>query len=282
MKIGDYTLYSIETSEFGLDGGAMFGIIPKPLWEKQVPADSLNRISMVTRSLLLVNGARKILVDTGNGDKWAEKYRRMYNIDMTRYNIESSLQKYGFTPDDITDIFCTHLHFDHAGGNTRMDGGKVVPTFSNATYWVSQDNWQLANHPSQKDQGSFLEWDWMVLAENNMLNIVNGDEPFLPGIDLYFTHGHTKGLMHPLIRDDQATLFYCADLVPMAAHIPVPWVMAYDIHPALTVQEKEELLPRMVKENWILFFEHDPHLQACTIKMDGKHYCMQDPVVISD
>ena len=282
MKIGDYTLYSIETSEFGLDGGAMFGIIPKPLWEKQAQPDSMNRISMVTRSLLLVSSNHKILIDTGNGNKWADKYQKIYNIDLTRYNIVSSLNKYGFMPDDITDVFCTHLHFDHAGGNTRINGEKIEPTFPNAKYWVSQENWNLANHPSQKDQGSFLEWDWRVIAENNMLNIVVGDEPFLPGIDLYFTHGHTKGLMHPLLQDDRTTLFYGADLIPMAAHIPVPWIMAYDIHPALTAQEKEELLSLMVQENWILFFEHDPHFQACTIELDGKHYCMKDSIVVSD
>ncbi|MBT5114623.1 MAG: MBL fold metallo-hydrolase, partial [Candidatus Marinimicrobia bacterium] len=145
MKIGNYVLYSIETSEFGLDGGAMFGIIPKPLWEKQAPADEMNRIGMVTRSLLLVNEERKILIDTGNGTKWNEKFKNIYNIDTSRYSIETSLAKYGFCANDITDVFCTHLHFDHIGGNTKFENGKIVPTFANAIYWVSQENWDLAN-----------------------------------------------------------------------------------------------------------------------------------------
>jgi len=208
MKIGKYTLYSIETSEFRLDGGAMFGIIPKLLWEKQAPADEMNRIGMVTRSLLLVSDDRKILIDTGNGTKWDEKFKKIYNIDTSRYNIESSLAKYGFTADDITDVFCTHLHFDHIGGNTKIEDGKIVPTFPNAKYWVSQENWDLANHPSQKDSGSFMEIDWKVLAENGMMEIVDGHESFIEGIEPYLTYGHTTGLMHPVISHGNRSVFY--------------------------------------------------------------------------
>ncbi len=156
MKIGDYKLYSIETSEFALDGGAMFGIIPKPIWEREVSSDSLNRVGMVTRSLLLCSDDKKILIDTGNGTKWEEKYRDIYNIDTSRFNIEASLRKYGFCTDDITDVICTHLHFDHAGGNTKIMNGKIVPTFPNAKYWVTKENWELANHPSQKAQAVSL------------------------------------------------------------------------------------------------------------------------------
>ena len=282
MKIGQYNLYSIETSEFGLDGGAMFGIIPKPLWEKESPADEMNRIGMVTRSLLLVSDSRKILIDTGNGTKWDEKYKKIYNIDTSRYNIESSLAKYGFTATDITDVFCTHLHFDHVGGNTKIEDGKIVPTFPNAKYWVSLENWNLANHPSQKDSGSFMEIDWKVLAENGMIEIVDGYESFIDGIEPYLTYGHTTGLMHPVISDVNQTIFYGADIFPMVAHIPVPWVMAYDIHPVVTVQEKEILLSKIVNENWVLFFEHDPNIQACTIHQDGKYFKMKKPVIISE
>ena len=193
MKIGDYNLYSIETSEFALDGGAMFGIIPKPIWEREVPSDSLNRIGMVTRSLLLCSDDKKILVDTGNGTKWEEKYREIYNIDTSRFNIENSLGKYGFCTDDITDVICTHLHFDHAGGNTKIDHGKIIPTFPNAKYWVTKENWELANHPSQKDSGSFIEHDWKVLAENGMIKTINGNESFINGIDtLPVPHANSK------------------------------------------------------------------------------------------
>ena len=280
MKIGQYKLYSIETSEFGLDGGAMFGIIPKIMWEKKAPSDHLNRIKMVTRSLLLVSDSHKILIDTGNGSKWTKKYLELYNIDLSMYNIDSSLKKYGFTVDDITDVVCTHLHFDHAGGNTIYHENNLVPTFSNATYWISEKNWNLANHPSQKDQGSFMECDWEVLAQNNMIMLVK--DKFLPGLEIYFTEGHTDGLMHPVISDGNKTLFYGADIFPTAAHIPVPWVMSYDLRPTQTIKEKDRLLKKMYDEEWILFFEHDPIYQACTIGVEGKHYCINKPVIISD
>ena len=200
MKVGNYTLYSIETSQFSLDGGAMFGIIPKTLWEKEAPADEYNRIQMVTRSLLVVSNERKIIIDTGNGDKWDDKNRSRYNIDLDKINLSSSLEKYGFIPADITDVFCTHLHFDHAGGNTSIEDGKIVPTFPNATYWIHQDNWDLANSPSEKDRGSYLAENWSVLAENGMIEYVTDREGFISGIEIMLTYGHTTGMMLSLIH----------------------------------------------------------------------------------
>ena len=282
MKIGKYDLYSVETSEFGLDGGAMFGIIPKPVWEKKVPADELNRVNMVTRSLLLVSDEKKILIDTGNGTKWEEKYKQIYDINTDQYNIEKSLGKYGFSSEQITDVICTHMHFDHIGGNTKIKSGKVVPTFPNAKYWISEENWNLANHPSQKDAGSFIEHDWKVLAENQMIEIINGKEPFIEGIETIVTRGHTPGLLHPVVSDGSNKLFYGADIFPMVAHIPIPWVMAYDVQPVVTMEEKQKLLQKMEREDWILFFEHDPHIQACTVHKDGKHYKLNKEIKISD
>ncbi len=282
MKIGPYQLYSIETSEFALDGGAMFGIIPKPLWEKQAPADTQNRIKMVTRSLLLVSDEHKIIVDSGNGTKWQEKFKDIYKIELENLNLERSLGKYGFTPEDITDVYCTHLHFDHVGGNTKIVEGKLEPVFPNATCWIQNENWDLANSPSEKDAGSFMSDDWSVLAENDIIQFVDGKESFLPGIDQLLTYGHTTGMMHPIIGDSSQKLIYMADLIPMAAHIPLPWVMAYDIQPVQTVQEKAEILPKIVDEDWILFFEHDPDHQAATVNFDGKHYRLKDAVTISE
>ena len=282
MKVGRYTLYSIETSRFGLDGGAMFGIIPKILWEKEAPADEYNRIQMVTRSLLLVSHDRKIIIDTGNGDKWDDKARARYNIDLDDINLSLSLAKYGFTPADITDVFCTHLHFDHAGGNTTIEDGKIVPTFPNATYWIHQDNWALANSPSEKDRGSYLAENWAVLAENGMIECVKDREGFIPGIEIMLTYGHTTGMMHPLMKDGDNTVFYAADIFPMAAHVPLTWVMAYDLNPVQTIKEKRSLLPRMVEENWTVFFEHDPLRQAGRVTMDGKHYRLKEAVIISE
>tara|TARA_B100001964_G_scaffold89262_1_gene100306 strand:+ start:4905 stop:5753 length:849 start_codon:yes stop_codon:yes gene_type:complete len=282
MQIGPYQLYSIETSEFALDGGAMFGIIPKPLWEKKAPADEQNRISMVTRSLLLVSDKHKIIVDTGNGTKWQEKFKDIYRIDLDNLNLEKSLAKYGYTTDDITDVYCTHLHFDHVGGNTQIVDGKLEPVFQKATYWVQKENWELANSPSEKDTGSFMSDDWSVLEENGMIQFVDGKESFLPGIENHLTYGHTTGLMHPIICDSSQKLIYMADLIPMAAHISLPWVMAYDIQPVQTVKEKGEILPTIVDEEWFIFFEHDPVHQAATVHYDGKHYRLKEVVTISD
>ena len=282
MKIGKYHLYSIETSEFGLDGGAMFGIIPKPVWERKAPADEFNRVNMVTRSLLLISDEKKILIDTGNGTKWEEKYKQIYDINTDRYNIEKSLGKYGFNSEHITDVICTHMHFDHIGGNTKIKSGEVVPTFPNAKYWMSKENWELANHPSQKDAGSFIEHDWKVLAENQMIEIIDGKEPFIDGIETFVTYGHTPGLLHPIVSDGSKKLFYGADIFPMVAHIPIPWVMAYDVQPVVTMEEKRKLLQKMEREDWILFFEHDPLIQACTVHKDGKHYKLNKRIQISD
>ena len=282
MKIGPYKLYSIETSEFALDGGAMFGIIPKPLWEKKAPVDEQNRIEMVTRSLLLISDEHKIIVDSGNGNKWQEKFKDIYKIELENLNLERSLGKYGFTPEDITDVYCTHLHFDHVGGNTKLVDGKLKPVFPNATCWIQNENWELANLPSEKDAGSFMSNDWSVLEENDMIQFVDGRESFLPGIDQLLTYGHTTGMMHPIIGDSSQKLIYMADLIPMAAHIPLPWVMAYDIQPVQTVQEKTEILPRIVDEDWIIFFEHDPVHQASSVQFDSKHYRLKDAVTISE
>ena len=282
MKIGPYDIYSIETSEFSLDGGAMFGIIPKTMWEKFAPPDKLNRINMVTRSLLLVSDNRRILIDTGNGTKWDKKYKQIYNIDTSLFSIQKSLVKYGFNPEDITDVICTHLHFDHVGGNTKIESGKVVPTFTNAKYWISKENWELANDPSQKDKGSFLEDNWKVLLENNMIEIISGKESFIENIDIFLSYGHTVGLMHPIITDEDKTVFYGSDLFPTSAHIPIQWVMAYDVQPVITMKEKQYLLNEMYQKKWILFFEHDPNIQACRIGWDGKKYNIKQEIIISE
>ena len=282
MKIAGFELYSIETSRFGLDGGTMFGIIPKSMWEKEIKSDDNNCIEMVTRSLLMVGHDRKILIDTGNGDKWQDKFRSIYNIDTESVNIELSLAKYGFNTEDITDVFCTHLHFDHIGGNTKYSNGELVPVFPNATYWMQNENWELANSPTEKDQGSFMKHDWSVLAENGMIEFVDGRDQFLPNIDIELSYGHTIGMMLPKLNDNSQTLIYMADLIPMAAHLPLPWIMSYDINSALTLEEKRSLLPKAVEENWTIFFEHDPIHQACKVCYDGKHFRLKKSVKISD
>ncbi len=277
MKIGNYDLYSIETSRFALDGGAMFGIVPKTLWEKKISPDEKNRIPMCTRSLFLVSKDKRILIDTGNGDKWDDKNRSIYKIDTNSVNIQNALNHLGYTPEDITDIINTHLHFDHCGGNTRFDNSdKIVPAFPNATYWIQKTNWELATHPTEKDRASYLANNWEVLMENGMIEFVDGPGEILPGITVITSNGHTTGQQHPIISDGITTIFYCGDIIPTSAHIPVPWVMGYDIFPVTTMEEKKKLLPRMVDENWILFFEHDVDCEAVILGRDGKKVTIKE------
>jgi glyoxylase-like metal-dependent hydrolase (beta-lactamase superfamily II) len=265
MKIGPYTLSTIVTSEFALDGGAMFGVVPKTLWNKVAPADALNRIPMVTRTLLIESEDRKILVDTGNGDKWTEKFKKIYNINWDKYSLRQGLKKKGIEPEDITDVICTHLHFDHAGGNTHYENGKIVATFPNAKYWVREANLVLANSPTEKDQASYLSENWDVLAENDMIHILKDDIIFMPGINFIVVDGHTRGQQLLLISDTSTTLLYGGDLFPMAPHLSVPWVMAYDIDPLRTIQEKKIVLPKATLEQWIIFYEHDPYIEASRV-----------------
>lgn len=271
MRIGRYQVHSLLTSYFSLDGGSMFGSIPKTLWEKKIPSDEKNRIPLCTRSLFLVDDDRRIIVDTGNGDKWDDKYRAIYNIDTQSVNLESSLNSLGYKVDDITDIICSHLHFDHAGGNTKIDDqGKVVPTFPYATYWIQKTNLELANHPSEKDRASYLSHNWEVLAENGMIECIDGTESFLSDIEIFVSNGHTTGQQHLILRDEKTALFFAGDLFPTMAHIPIPWVMAYDLRPLQTIREKKSLLQKIVEEDWLVFFEHDRECEAAKVEFDGK------------
>lgn len=270
MQIGPYKLTSLVTSTFALDGGAMFGVVPKTLWSKQVDVDEQNRINMVTRTLLLESEDRKILIDTGNGDKWQTRMQEMFKIDTNGYILPQSLGEQGIAVDEITDVICTHLHFDHVGGNTRIEGDKIVPTFPNAKYWVQEENWNLANKPNAKDRASYLSENWAVLAENGMLEILKNDQELFDHIRLELVHGHTLGQQLPIISDESTTLMYAGDLFPMKAHIPVPWVMAYDNEPLRSIAEKKRILPDLLDRDGIIFFEHDPEAVACRLTATEK------------
>jgi len=265
MQIGHYKLRSLITSTFALDGGAMFGVVPKTLWSKQVAVDEVNRIEMVTRTLLLESKDRKILVDTGNGDKWQPRHREIFKIETEDYILPQSLSAQGIEVDEITDVICTHLHFDHVGGNTRVDNDEVVPVFPKATYWVQEENWKLANSPSEKDRASYLAENWTVLAENNMLEIMRSERELFDDIRMEIVHGHTLGQQLPVISDGTSTLMYGGDLFPMKAHIPIPWVMAYDNEPMRSIAEKKRILPELLGQDAMIFFEHDPQSIACKL-----------------
>jgi glyoxylase-like metal-dependent hydrolase (beta-lactamase superfamily II) len=281
MTIGGYRIHAVETGRFALDGGAMFGVVPKVLWERTDPADERNRISMAARALLLVGHGRVILVDTGNGDKMPEKLRAIYRIDNESSNLTASLESLNLRPADITDVVLTHLHFDHAGGATVRSGDRIVPAFPNARYYVQREHWDAALAPTERDQASFFRDDFLPLQEHGHLQFTDGPGELFPGISLEPVHGHTAALQCPVISDGRQTLFYCADLVPMAAHVQLPWIMGYDLRPLVTLEEKRKILGRAAAEQWVLFFEHDPRIAAARIVDGEKGYAIREQVALA-
>ncbi len=276
MKIGKYELYIIESGTFVLDGGAMFGIIPKPLWKKTNPSDDVNRITLSIRNLLLISNNKKILVDTGMGSDWDEKSREIYKINQEENSIDKSLEKLGINKDQITDVILTHLHFDHTGGSLKKNNGKSIPAFPNAKYYVQKQNYNWAMNPSDRDRGSYIKEKFHPLMEYGVLNLLSGAENFDDEIEFIVVNGHTFGQQLLKIFDSSTTILYCADLFPTASHIRIPYVMGYDIQPLETVKEKKMLLPKIVEENWKLFFEHDPFYPLATIKKTEKGFLVDD------
>jgi len=278
MKVGPYDLYSIETGRFGLDGGAMFGVVPKQLWNKTNPADERNRIALAARALLIVGNGRRILVDNGNGSKFTQKQTDIYGLDTSRFELTKSLKAHALTPADITDVLLTHLHFDHAGGSTYREDGRLKPAFPNAKYFVQKAHWEQAMHPTEKDRGSFMPDDYLPLREYGVLEFIDGEGELFPQISVVIVNGHTAAQQLPLISDGHTTVLYCCDLFPTTAHIPLPYIMAYDLRPLTTLEEKKKLLKKTVDESWTLFFEHDPLTVAGTVVKTEKGYSFGSPV----
>lgn len=263
MNIGPYRVSVIETGRFALDGGAMFGVVPRTLWEKKVTPDDKNRIPMALRVLLIQGGGRTILVDTGIGDKWSARDAAIYAIEHGESSLETALLTAGLRCEDITDVILTHLHFDHAGGATRRStSGKIEPRFSNARYYVQAQNLQWAKRPVEKDRASYLVQDFEPLLEHGVLEMTDGPGDLFPGISVRVSHGHTTGLQMPVVSDGKTTLVYAADLIPTRAHVALPWVMAYDLRPVVSIAEKKALYARAVSERWVLVYEHDADVAA--------------------
>lgn len=281
MKIGPYELHAIETGRFALDGGAMFGVVPKTLWAKEAPPDERNRIDMAARALLLVGDGRKILIDVGNGNKFNEKLVDIYKIDNSRYTLLGSLSRLGIAAVDITHVILTHLHFDHAGGSTYRENGTVKPTFPNARYYVQREQWEIANNPTERDRASFFADDFKPLEEFGVVEFTEGEGNILPGISCRVCNGHTTGLQAPVISDGRTTLLYCADLVPTLAHVRLPWIMAYDLRPLVTLEEKRRILTQAAEENWILFFEHDANVETARLQTTDKGIVAVNPAPLA-
>jgi glyoxylase-like metal-dependent hydrolase (beta-lactamase superfamily II) len=276
-------LYSIDTGHFKLDGGAMFGVVPKSIWNKLNPADDNNMCSWAMRSLLIEDGDRLILVDTGIGNKQDEKFFSHYYLHGDA-SIDTSLAKHGFHRDDITDVFLTHLHFDHCGGCIERRGDKLVPAFKNASFWSNEEHWEWATKPNDREKASFLKENILPIQESGQLKFIPREEgiPFSNDFNIRFVFGHTDSMMLPQISYKDKTIVYMADLLPSKGHIPIPYVMAYDMFPLTTLQEKKSFLQEAVENNYILFFEHDPVTECCTLQLTDKGIRMGESFRLAD
>jgi glyoxylase-like metal-dependent hydrolase (beta-lactamase superfamily II) len=269
-------IYPIETGNFKLDGGAMFGVVPKVLWQKTNPADSNNLIDMSLRCMLIEDGNKLILIDTGAGNKQSEKFWSHYYL-FGNFSLDSSLAKLGFHRDDITDVFLTHLHFDHCGGSIQFNKDKTgyEPAFKNASYWSNENHWQWATEPNPRESASFLKENIQPIEQSGQLNFVslpefNYQKESELGFGILFVDGHTEKMMIPHINYKGETLVFMADLLPTSGHIPLPYIMGYDTRPLLTMNEKQQFLNLAAEKKFILFFEHDPQNELCTVKNTEK------------
>ncbi len=279
LKIGPYKVSAVPTGQFGLDGGAMFGTVPKVLWEKFNPADSSNRIAMEARALLLSDAAAKrhILIDCGIGGDFLEKYgpkvgpkfAEMYAVDREKASLEKSLANQQLTTADITEVILTHLHFDHCGGATMFRDGALHPTFPNARYYVQKTNLENALHPNRRERASYYAVNFQPLIDAGVLTLLDGPtENVLPMVSVGVSNGHTEGQQYVRISDEAKTLYYCGDVIPTSTHVRLAWVMGYDLRPLELIDEKERLLTRASHENAFLFFEHDPYFDVTTIRAE--------------
>jgi glyoxylase-like metal-dependent hydrolase (beta-lactamase superfamily II) len=258
-------LHVINTGFFKLDGGAMFGVVPRSIWQKTNPPDANNLCTWAMRCLLIEDGNKLILVDNGIGDKQDQKFFGYYYLhgDDT---LMGSLKNTGFSPDDITDVFMTHLHFDHCGGGVKRTGDKLALTFPNAKYWSNRSHWNWATYPNVREKNSFLTENFNPILESGHLEFVDREKPSpFKQFDIMFAAGHTESMMLPVIRYNGTDICFVSDLIPSSSHIPVPYVMAYDTRPLQAMDEKETFLGKAAKDNALLFFEHDPKVECCSL-----------------
>lgn len=269
-------LYPIKSGNFKLDGGAMFGVVPKSLWQKTNPADTNNMIDIAARCLLIEDGNKLILIDTGMGNKQSDKFFGYYYL-WGNDSIDKSLEQYGFHRDDITDVFMTHLHFDHCGGSIQWNKNRTgyEPTFKNAHFWSNQDHWKWATQPNNREKASFLKENILPMEESGQLKFTALPQTDMLknsplGFDVFFANGHTDKQMIPMIHYKGKTICFMADLLPTAGHLPLPFVMGYDTRPLLTLDEKEKFLNLAADNNYYLFLEHDAHNEIITVKQTDK------------
>jgi glyoxylase-like metal-dependent hydrolase (beta-lactamase superfamily II) len=281
-------LYPIETGNFKLDGGAMFGVVPKSLWQKTNPANANNMIDIAARCLLIEDGNRLILIDTGMGNKQSDKFFGYYYM-WGNHTMDDSLKAHGFHRDDITDVFMTHLHFDHCGGSVQWNKDRTgyEPAFKNARFWSNANHWKWATEPNNREKASFLSENILPMQESGQLKFTSLPEQRLLknselGFDIFYADGHTEKQMIPLIRYKEKTIAFMADLLPTAGHLPIPFVMGYDTRPLLTLTEKDEFLNMAADNNFYLFLEHDAHNQIITVQHTEKGVRLKDTFTTQD
>ncbi|MFT7351491.1 MAG: glyoxylase-like metal-dependent hydrolase (beta-lactamase superfamily II) [Flavobacterium sp.] len=269
-------IYPIEAGNFKLDGGAMFGVVPKTIWSKTNPADPNNLIDIAARCMLIEDGNRLILIDNGMGNKQSEKFFGYYHL-WGNHSLDASLKKLGFHKDDITDVFMTHLHFDHCGGSViwNKDKTKLEVAFKNAKFWTNENHWQWATEPNNREKASFLKENILPMQESGQLHFVDRKEVFFQentelNFSVFYVDGHTEKMMIPKIKYKDKTIVFCADLIPTAGHLPLPYVMGYDTRPLLTMPEKNEFLQEAAENNYYLWLEHDAHNPIITVENTEK------------
>ncbi|NGP75957.1 MBL fold metallo-hydrolase [Balneolaceae bacterium YR4-1] len=284
-KIGPFSLHTIECGRFRLDGGAMFGVVPKTLWARQIEADEKNRIPMAMRCLLITseNTGKVYLIDNGCGTKFDEKFESIYALDYDHSNLLDSLDYHGFKPEDITDLILSHLHFDHCGGTTYYDDeGEIQHTFPNATYHVPKEHWETANNPNAREKASFFDEYIRPMETSGRLNLVEEHHSYEDGFSAIPVNGHTISQQLPKIEAEGKTLVFAADLLPTHIHVPLPWVMGYDMRPVQTLDEKERILNDAVEDNWHFFLEHDAQKEVITVKKEDGKFKAGNSLTLSD
>lgn len=270
MRLGDIEVRFLRGGEFRLDGGAMFGVVPRVLWEKKVPPDDRNRIRLAANSLLLRAGSKKILIETGNGTKWEPKLRDIYAIDQGD-PLRDALAREGVQPQDLDLVINTHLHFDHAGGNTRMVDGRAVSAFPKAKYIVQKAELEHAQHPTERDRASYFPENFLPVTQAGQWQLLDGDTEIIPGVSVAKIPGHNQDIQCVKISGGGKTICFIADLFPTRHHLSLPWIMAYDLYPLQTLETKRKWLADIVRKQWIVVFGHDPDVPVATLhERDGK------------
>jgi glyoxylase-like metal-dependent hydrolase (beta-lactamase superfamily II) len=276
-------LYSVNTGYFKLDGGAMFGVVPKSIWNKTNPADANNMIDLAMRALLIEDGNRLILIDNGIGNKQEAKFFSYYYLSGDN-SIEKSLSKLGFSTNDVTDVILSHLHFDHCGGSLQwnVDRTKCELAFKNATYWSNERHWAWASQPNKREKASFLKENILPIQESGHLKFTHEGADLFPNVSILYSNGHTDAMMHPLIQYGGKTIVYMADFLPTVGHIPLPYVMGYDTRPLITLDEKEKFFTLAAEKEYILFLEHDPVNECCLLEKTEKGVRLKNSFALSE